>query len=278
MLEDFYSLKSWRVVVLDFDLSWHRGASDRSVVYGATVFGYLAPEQIERTKGVSTRHAGVDVFGLGMLLYFLISRRHPLPSEHQHSDWITKVKSAAATIRNSNWKSIGARYERIIIASTRHQQSTRWDLVQVQTELERLLEAATNPKTVSSMDLIAEEIASHMPVMSGYEWFDDLNAAKVALPTGMNISIIGNITDDEIVVEIAWQNTGVHQFQNVGKWLAPAAKNSEAALESIGFNTRSTIDLQALKIEASISGVNLSTPEKMAKAIEKSLQYLRKVG
>lgn len=278
MLEDFYSSKDWRVVVLDFDLSWHRGASDRSVVYGATVFGYLAPEQIERTKGVSTRHAGVDVFGLGMLLYFLISRRHPLPSEHQHSDWITKVKSAAAAIKNSSWISVGARYERIIIAATRHQQSTRWDLVQVQTELERLLEAATNPKHVSSMDLIAEEIASRMSIMSGYEWFEDLNAAKINLPTGTNISIIGDITNDEIVVEIGWQNTGVHQYQNVGKWLAPAAKNSEAALQSFGFATRSTIDLQALKIEASISRMDLSKPEEMAKAIEKSLQHLRKVG
>ncbi len=33
------------VVVLDFDLSWHKGASDWSVVHGARAQGYAAPEQ-----------------------------------------------------------------------------------------------------------------------------------------------------------------------------------------------------------------------------------------
>lgn len=69
MLRDFYSdPDNWKVMVLDFDLSWHLGAEERSVVHGSTLYGYLAPEQIMRVPGVSTRHSAVDSFGLGMVM------------------------------------------------------------------------------------------------------------------------------------------------------------------------------------------------------------------
>jgi serine/threonine protein kinase len=96
MLNDYYSATGeWQVVVLDFDLSWHRGSVERSVVHGSTLLGYLAPEQIQPIQGVSTRHAAVDSFGLGMLLFFLISGHNPLPDEHRHGNWIELVRSAA---------------------------------------------------------------------------------------------------------------------------------------------------------------------------------------
>jgi hypothetical protein len=277
MLENFYS-SVWKLVVLDFDLSWHRDALERSVVHGATVLGYLAPEQIERTKGASTRHAGVDVFGLGMLLYFMVSGRHPLPSEHQHANWQSTVRHATSNLPRPNWTSIGARYERIAISSTRHRQSARWDLIQVQSELGRLLEAAIDPGSVTSADLIAEEIASRVPTMDGYRWVDDLNAARNVLPTGIEILIIGDMTNELIKVEIAWQNSGVHQFQNVGKWLVPAAKRTKAALEGAGWKMTYDIEPQALQIKASIDLENVQDLTILAESVETSLQYLRTIN
>ena len=48
MLRGFYSdPDKWDVVVLDFDLSWHRGALEKSVIHGSAMLGYLAPEQIQ---------------------------------------------------------------------------------------------------------------------------------------------------------------------------------------------------------------------------------------
>lgn len=76
---------SWDIVVLDFDLSWHRGAIEKSVVQGSSIAGYLAPEQLQQMSGVSTRHAAVDSFGIGMTLFFIIAERDPLPAEHCHT-------------------------------------------------------------------------------------------------------------------------------------------------------------------------------------------------
>ena len=87
MLKGFYGRPDeWRVVVLDFDLSWHQGALEQSVIHGA-VAGYLAPEQIQAIPGASTRHAAVDSFGVGMTLYFMIAGTDPLPAQHLHRDW-----------------------------------------------------------------------------------------------------------------------------------------------------------------------------------------------
>ncbi len=78
MLRGYYTNPDdYEVVVLDFDLSWYRGASEDSVMDQSALNGFLAPEQIERTKGVSTRNATVDSFGLGMTLYFLRTHDEP---------------------------------------------------------------------------------------------------------------------------------------------------------------------------------------------------------
>ncbi|MBI4284603.1 MAG: protein kinase [Chloroflexi bacterium] len=83
ILKDYYLNHTIDAVVLDFDLSWHKGASDLSVVHGARAQGYAAPEQTAtgRTKGISTRHTSVDVFGYGMLAYFVLTGNDPRPNE-----------------------------------------------------------------------------------------------------------------------------------------------------------------------------------------------------
>lgn len=278
MLEHFYTANKWRVVVLDFDLSWHRGASNRSVIYGSTVLGYLAPEQIVRTKGVSTRHGSVDVFGLGMLLYFLISHRNPLPSQHQHKDWAETVKRAASSVRESSWKSIGARFARIVLSATRHQQSMRWDLSQVHIELGRLHAAATQPNDVANMDLIAEEVANYLDCMKGYEWDEDTNAARIQLPTGVGIIVMGDINKERLSISINWQETGVHYYQNVRKWLEPAAKSCEAILRSNGWETKSSAGLMILEVEASIDRRKMPPLRKVAATIDSALEPLRRIG
>ncbi len=106
MLECFYSKPDdWRVVVLDFDLSWHQGALEQSVIRGALA-GYLAPEQIQATQGASTRHAAVDSFGVGMTLYFMISGIDPMPAQNQHRDWAELVQKAALNRRRDQWMSL----------------------------------------------------------------------------------------------------------------------------------------------------------------------------
>lgn len=254
MLKDFYTdPHDWRVVVLDFDLSWHRGATEKSAVHGSTLFGYLAPEQIQRLHGVSTRHSPVDSFGLSMTLFFMVSGRHPIPDEHRHTLWPDTVRSACRAHTSDGWSSLPERFARLILNSTHDSQAKRWDLAQIQNELARLLEAGTTPQLVDSLDLLVEELATRTSILADYTWQEDAAAASHELPTGLRVSLRGGARSREVALTIDWDSTGVHQYKKVGKWLVPASESCAAILRSAGWYVGShEINTGVLRLRANI--------------------------
>ena len=253
MLECYYSNPNeWRVVILDFDLSWHQGALEQSVVYGA-LFGYLAPEQIKATLGASTRHAAVDSFGLGMTLYFMIKGRDPLPEQHRHYDWKKTVEEAALHLGKTSWISLPYRYARLIITATEDSQAKRWDMSQIKDELERLFDAFLNPTEVVSAELLAEEIAARSNRV--HEWNDERATAVVELVSGAIIKITGNESDRLVVVHLNWSRSGKQEHKKVGKWMGPAADRCVKILKVAGWQIR-TMNIQrpqSMVLEATLT-------------------------
>ena len=236
MIRGFYSdPQNWDVVVLDFDLSWHRGALEKSVIYGSARLGYLAPEQIEDIPGVSTRHAAVDSFGLGMVLFFMLSGRDPVPEEHRHTDWADKLTRAAASKPCQQWVSTPTRFARLIQTATLNNQSERWDMTQIQAELERLLGALLNPLSTQSAELVAEEIAARCSFSEGYEWDADSLAAVKVHSSEVKLSIRGDETLRKIVVTMSWGSPGVQGKSNLGKWIIPSMNNAKSILNKRGW-------------------------------------------
>ena len=236
MLEGMYSRPDdWRVVVLDFDLSWHQGALEQSVVHSA-LFGYLAPEQIQATPEASTRHAAVDSFGVGMTLYFMIAGRDPVPAQHKHHDWGETVQEAALSRGNTSWISLPYRYARLITKATEDSQAKRWDMSQIKDEIARLRDAFLDPNRVVSAELFAEEIAAR----SGreYKWNDDKATAIVRLVSGAVIEITGNESERLVVVNLNWSSRGRQERKQVGKWMAPATDRCVKELKASGWQIR----------------------------------------
>ena len=253
MLEGFYSHPNeWQVVVLDFDLSWHQGSLEQSVVHGA-MFGYLAPEQIQATPGASTRHASVDSFGVGMTLYFMITGNDPLPAQHRHQDWGKTVQAAACGQDSTSWISLPYRYARLIIRATEDSQAKRWDMSQIRDELERLGHAFLNPTKVVSAELLAEEIAAR----SGrtYEWNDDLVMAVFQLVSGSVITITGNESDRCVVISLNWSSSGKQERKHVGKWMVPATERCVKRLRASGWRirTRNIQPPQSMTLKATLN-------------------------
>ena len=253
MLENFYtSPENWRVVVLDFDLSWHQGALEQSVVRGALA-GYLAPEQIQMTHGASTRHAAVDSFGVGMTLYFIISGLDPVPAQHRHRDWAEVVRNVALQMGTDRWISLPYRYARLITRATQDRQSDRWDMFQIRDELGRLRDTYSDPTRVESAELVAEEIVARCG--REYRWDDDKMAATVDLISGSVITAIGDESGRDIVLRLAWSNSGQQERKQVGRWMKSAGARCVAKLRSSGWRIRAkAIDApREMVIEASLS-------------------------
>lgn len=222
-------------MVLDFDLSWHRGAYEVSVIHGQTSVGYMAPEQIRRMEGVSTRHASVDSFGLGMTLFFLLSGRDPVSQEHQHRDWQHTLAEAARSYDSPRWKSLPARFARLIENATRHEQASRWDVGQIEAELVRLRDVVLDPASVSSAELVAEEVAARTTFGEVYQWHEDAFAAECALGSGLSVIIRGNETMRAVQLEVKWISSGTEDRKRVGKWLPDKAAQARALLERRGW-------------------------------------------
>lgn len=219
----FENPETFEVVVLDFDLSWHMGATEKSIVLNSAT-GYLAPEQLQSISGVSTRHASVDAFGLGMCLYFIASGRDPFPAEHAHTTWHQTVFAACAKRICTSWKSLPQRFARVILNATQHRQSERWDMAQIEGELQRLLVAHDSPEAVVSAEMIAEELFARSSYAKEYEWLEGTLCARIILPSGLEISITGDEPRSRLLMKIRWSSGGDYNRRNVTKWLPEAGR------------------------------------------------------
>lgn len=242
MLRGYYTTpEQWEVVVLDFDLSWHLGAKELSVLDHSALNGYLAPEQVERMAGSSTRNALVDSFGLGMTLYFMRTKKEPQYLEQRQATWESKVLEQVVSHKCSSWRSLPYRYARLILNCTQDKQNSRWDVTQVEAELRRVLEAVNSPKSIQSSELLAEEIAARAAYELGdceYSWDADRMCATIRLPGGIGVDLLADETNCQVIVQIQWIGQEGHSVKNLEKYLPEKCKKAEESLRKHGWRIR----------------------------------------
>ena len=278
MLRGFNSnSEEWNVVVLDFDLSWHRGALERSVIHGSSMLGYLAPEQIQNIPGVSTRHAAVDSFGMGMVLFFMMSGRAPVPDEHKHTDWNATLTQAASRQMCNEWWSTPSRFARLVEFATRNNQSERWDMTQIQAELQRLHEAVLHPGSVQYAELIAEEVAARCDFSKDYTWDGDLLAAVKETPSGVRFTLRGDESQRRVFATLDWGKAGVRGRASLGKWIEPAKEAAQAILKSFGWQIEvATSKYAHISVSASLpAGKALGDMNGVVGSLDRALERLR---
>ena len=278
MLRGFYSDQQyWEVVVLDFDLSWHRGALEKSVTHGSALLGYLAPEQIQAIKGISTRHATVDSFGLGMVMFFMLSGQDPVPDQHRHVDWDNTLSEAAERLPCLQWVSVPKRFSRLVHFATLNDQSERWDMTQIQAELQRLHAVVLDAGSSASPELVAEELAARCEFSKDYYWNANLLAAEKDESSGVRLSVQGDESLRKVVVSMRWGDTGVQGRRNVGKWIVPAMERAKAILMRANWEIEDSQSVYAsISIKASISTPNaLQDMERTVDPLNRAMEELR---
>ncbi len=263
MLRNYYNStgKNFDVVVLDFDLSWHRGSTERSIDISNSVsaLGYVAPEQIENIKGISTRNAAVDSFGFAMTLLFLFSHKHPLTGESYKTSWESDIKTILRSFKDQpSWKSLPDRISRLIARSTYRNQNLRMDMGQIEIELDRLCEALLLPDKVQSAELWAEEITRRAFPDKDYDWNPDKFEAKFNFPNSLSVSIIGNEIYRNVTSEFGWAFSGDSERRTLDKYLPKIRDQIKSILRKCGWQVddsasqrswwlKATVDVEKLK-------------------------------
>lgn len=231
MLRRWWTDHQVDVVVLDFDLSWHRGAVERSIEYESAPNGYLAPEQLRHADSdVSTRHAAVDSFGLGMSIYFMLNQEPPVPGAHKRDDWSQKVDEAADRLSCHEWRSLPKRMARLIKKGTEHQQHKRWDVAQMLGELRLLRDALREPENVNSAEMIAQELAARIPQSERMAWNPDTHVSEFKTPTGTHFKLGANEGEGTIELQVGWRSQGRREHTSVAKYIPEATDRAKGML------------------------------------------------
>lgn len=175
---EFIEKRPKSITLLDFDLSWYLGSFDQTLIHEQGATGYLAPEQIHRDRGVSTRSAAVDTFGLGMTMFYSLCGIHPVAENHLHEGWVDQIKKACDNLKAPRWAATKSRFARLVFNSTKDKQYDRPDMNEVNRELNRLHSAELSDFEVSKFVALAvEEILINIDTISDsstdYEWNED---------------------------------------------------------------------------------------------------------
>jgi serine/threonine protein kinase len=276
MLRDFWLDQEQRdVVVLDFDLSWHVGASERSIVHSAAN-GYLAPEQM-RLGGDSTRSALVDSFGLAMTLFYLCGGMDPVPEQHLHERWPDDVRRACDALPSVGWISLPARFQRMIRAGTNDVQSARWGMAEIEHELELLRVAVHDPTSVRSTELLAEELAARSYALRDYTWDDTTTQAVREAPTGLRVAVGADLNAEELVASIRYADTGGQNRARLSRYMGEAASSLAEQMKAAGWRVASRDSSYGdFSLTGTIaSGIAASQLDGLARKLDDSVARLR---
>jgi serine/threonine protein kinase len=233
------------VVVLDFDLSWHRDSVERSIypkVEGA--LGYGAPEQFSTSANSRTRSALVDCFGLGMTMFYMATGRHPNAREQDSVRWEHTLRNDIALQPCAEWNSVPYRYARLIRELSQSVQEQRLDFSLAEIELNRI--RATIDGSDVSASVVAEELMHRVIEGSDYNWANDDEAATTGLSSG-TFRCAGDEILDSVLVSFQWSDTGDRNRRQLPQQLRAISEFSRKRLSESGWSEVST----------TVSGVSL---------------------
>ncbi|MFT4297305.1 MAG: protein kinase [Micropruina sp.] len=227
---------NWDVVVLDFDLATYLHASNDSVLADGSVLGYLAPEQLIRDKGTSSRSALVDSFGLGMTLYYLVSGIDPEAYMHRTAEFRSKVANGVRSPSGNSYRATPNRIARLIQNAAKDAQRERWSIPLILRELERLQEANTGAAHALDSDLVAEEIACNCPMMAhGYDWRSEDDTASYRIANGPTVSLHALASDLNVTAHLTWADEGTLNRKSMHKFLPMRVDKAKAELKKSGW-------------------------------------------
>ena len=215
------------VVVLDFDMSWHKGSREKDIVFESRDdFGYLAPEQTNPTHKYTARSTRVDSYGFGMTLFFLFGAEHPRPNEALSEAWLYRVLRATEWGYDQDWVSVPKRLARIITRTTSVDQNDRLDFSSALIQLGFLEDALLRRNELDNPELWAEEMLARIPTGKLYNWDDNNGSGEIELESGITVKSLGDFKNNSVVFEIKFTHIGMYERARVSKHIVEAASYS----------------------------------------------------
>jgi len=268
-LKDYFNANSIDLVITDFDFSWHKDALESDIPRNPS--GYIAPEQVNINNLNNSRSSLVDSYSIGMILYYMVSKKEPLFKAHLMKNWTSETIEACKLLKSKKWTSIPIRFNRLINNLTIDQQRNRITVTEAMLELERLSNYNANPSD-KYVELLAEEL---MYKMVGSE---DYSVNKFTFhhnfASGITVDITFSETDKSITMFYQYAPSGPELYKNIKKYLPDKYEKINRKLKNSGWNVNiSTASNKGLVLSATIPSAILFIKFKDICSILQQIKY-----
>ena len=160
------------VKVVDFDLCWHKYATAETIVHHKGSRGYAAPEMFDRRIG-STRRSSVDVYGLGMLLYFVLTGNHPTPGMTARPSFETELAKDIRQRYRLQWSSLGWHLARTVAVATNNVPTDRCTLPDMIAMLDNAISLEDGEACDTYLPIVAMQVIEAVVGVGVEVRFDD---------------------------------------------------------------------------------------------------------
>ncbi len=162
MMQNFYYEEhdnEIQVIILDFDLSWHKGATELTVALGAMSQGFMAPEQVEENEKF-TRNTAVDVYSIGMISYYVITKKNPAPYQHRFSNFEIELMQDINNNYKIGWRCLAQFISETIVKTTLQEPTKRLSLEAYMANIDIALNMVLSDEIINTHPLLLRELAS----------------------------------------------------------------------------------------------------------------------
>lgn len=277
---DFDDHSYAKLYVLDFDMSWHKNSSEKDIIFESRDdLGYLAPEQTDPSRTISTRSAKVDSYGLGMTAFALFGGRHPAPGWTMSQDWQQRVELASRQGYKLDWKCLPMRAARTILEATRVEQAERLDFTSLARRFERMRAPAAGRKEGIPIDIIAEEVLATIADGQRYDWDDVEDKGSVRFVNGTSFWVEVDSTQNTINITVRFQDTGAAVFQSKKQLMGEAKTMFDEIQGKLGHKTkRSSIGNSEVDLVSSVKiHDTLIAAQKCAETFQPCVERLKRI-
>ncbi len=248
MLEECYSAVDFdnsdtppKVKVLDFDLSWHRGATEKTVIAGAVSQGFMAPEQVDTSVDRSlSRNTAVDVYSIGMLAFYVLTGTNPIPNQALLQGFHSNLLSALCAVQKYNWTCLPYYLADTIISATKESQSDRCSLDAFIKNIKAAKDMYLSNTLPNTSPLILRELSTRIDPCAEVAFFDFGRKICIDTPNlSKKIVISTSSARSKIVLSVVIERYahGADRRDGISKYFHTFKERALAVVNSDFFNS-----------------------------------------
>lgn len=271
MLQDFYydnTEDPISIVILDFDLSWHKGATELTVALGAMSQGFMAPEQVEENEKYK-RNTAVDMYSIGMLAYYILVGENPAPNQHRFRDFKEQLMKQIHDKYRVAWKCLPSFLAETIEKATMNDPEKRISLDAFIYNMNAALNMLISNEIVNSNPMLLRELAAQIDNPNQIQ-IEDFGRKLFWTQDVIGKSIVLELTQlgKDVIINVKLTKMRMGQDLREPKYLERAKEKSLAAVNNTIFCRK--------KGEILMSEIDIEVIAKLPKNL--SLKYISEVA